>query len=93
MSHKVCVLSQVEIDQWTVAGIAPSCTDHRHVKLVDAKQMSHHGDFSPYSEPIARFVGPHHILMNAAWTWQAAASGRWPVGGPELRTMQLVEGG
>jgi hypothetical protein len=93
MSRKVCILSTEETKDWTDHGMRPQCHNHRHVRRADALDMAHLGDFSSYSEPIAKLVGPHHIVMKTAWTWRAKASGRARMlGAPVLRTMQLVEG-
>jgi hypothetical protein len=92
MSRKICLLSHEEVKQWR-EGIAPHCPDHRHVKRVDAMEMTHHGDYSPYSERIAQWVGPRHIELLSTWSWKPRPSGR-PLchGAPTVRTLQLVEG-
>jgi hypothetical protein len=53
---------------------------------------------SPYSEPIAKFVGPHHLVLKASWTWRKKISGPRMMGSTKrhsfgLATMQLVPGG
>jgi hypothetical protein len=98
MSVKVCILSQEDYDAWLKTGIAPACTGHRHMKRLDAMQAAHHGDYSPYSQPIARFVGPHHVILKASWTWRKKVSGPRMLGSTRrksfgLATMQLVAGG
>jgi hypothetical protein len=98
MSQKVCVLSPDEHDEWIRTGQRPDCHHHRHVRKVDACEMAHHGVVSPYSEPIAKFVGPHHLVLKASWTWRKKISGPRMMGSTKrhsfgLATMQLVLGG
>ena len=96
MSRKICLLSHEEAKDWTERGTAPDCHSHRHIKKCDALDMAHLGDYSNYSEPIASFVGPHHIIMCAAWTWRKKV-GQPMLGSTRrhafgLATMQLVRG-
>lgn len=98
MSQKVCVLSTEDIDAWAHTGVAPSCTGHRHIKRIDACEATHHGVVTPYSQPIAKWVGPHHVVFSAAWTWRKKVSGPRMLGSTArhsygLATMQLVSGG
>ena len=88
-----CILSADELDTWHASGIRPVCRDHRHIRKAEALQMCHYGDWSPYQQPIARLVGPHHIRMTGTWTWRPTPTREgWPIGGPQLKTMQLVSG-
>ena len=96
MSQKVCVLTAEEHDDWIRTGVRPDCHGHRHVRRADAVDMLGHGA-SHYSQPIARLVGPHHIVLKSAWNWRKKICGPPMLGSTKrhafgLATMQLVSG-
>ena len=73
MARKCCVLSPVEAEDWQFNNLKPSCADHRHIPMAEARQMVSQGwtrATSSYFHPIARAIGPHHIVMIATYRWK-----------------------
>ena len=94
--RSVCQLSPDEYSAWSDKGIVPDRHDHRHIKVSDAWEQTLSGrDHSPYATPIAKWVGPHHIVPLTQWSWRPRPSGRISemAGSPSLCVLQLVEGG
>ena len=86
MAKPICELAQWEVDLWREQGIPPNCNkDHRHISKLEACEKTCFGEFRPYSKPIAAWVGPRQILLQADRVWRPKVSGGAAV-------MQLVPG-
>lgn len=86
--RRVCILSEVEAHDFQFANIPPNCRDHRHTTPRKAREMIREGWMrteSPYFHPIARVVGPHHIVVTYLWSWAVVHNG--------YTTLQLVNKG
>lgn len=93
MPNSVCVLSSLEAHEFK-RGLPLHCRNHHHVKPVEAHQMTKHGDYSPYFEPIAQWIGPRQIEMITTWEIKNLDTVRREIGyGPKFKTQQIVEQG
>ena len=57
MEPKVCLLSPFEARQLVDSGTVPECSEHRHVKTVEAREMTGDSASKIYFRPVARWVG------------------------------------
>ncbi len=69
MPNQICVLALWEVQDQERA-LPPQCSNHQHIKVAEAMEMTGRGDYRPYFRPIARWVGPKQIVLLAAWEWR-----------------------
>jgi len=82
MSKHVCVLAPWEVSELVEKGEAPTCSQHRHVRVSEAEEMTcKNGRL--YHKPIAEWVGTgrKHIrtLVEHHWVCQRTEDGKGPV--------------
>lgn len=92
MSVKVCVLSDSEAVTFGRSGIRPDCSKHGHMKRSEAEART------TGPNPRAEWIERRAIRIlkptgsRKAWPWKARHSGPRPLlGGPEFRTLQLLD--
>ncbi len=73
MPNPICVLALWEVKDQERA-IPPQCSNHQHIKVAEAMEMTGRGDPDAsgrlYFRPIARWVGPKQIVMLTAFEWR-----------------------
>lgn len=74
MANSVCVLHPWEAVDLEKNGLPPSCRNHKHVKKIEAMEMTARGDNQPQSKS-ARWIGPGMICLVAQATWSPRQSG------------------
>jgi hypothetical protein len=71
-TSKVCILTDIEAEQYKVTGFKPPCTDHEHVKVSEAFEMARQGfcrSKASYFAPIAEWVGPRELKLLRSFGW------------------------
>jgi hypothetical protein len=69
--RNICILAPWEIKDWAERNLPPVCKNHRHIRKVEAMEMTGRGDVSPYARPIAEWAGPRQIRMIREYAWSA----------------------
>lgn len=85
MAKTICELAPWEAELWREKGVKPNCRDHRHISKSEACEKTCHGDYRPHATPLARWAGPHHVVLVADRLWR-------PVPSDYVAVLQLVPG-
>ncbi len=66
----VCVLKNWEVKAWREEKELPSCSNHFHIRKVEAFQLSYLGNVS--------WVGPHHVCVHKTFELKVLNQWRFP---------------
>ena len=74
MAYSICVLHSWEATDLEKNGISPTCTNHKHIKRIEAMELTARGDIVR-EEAIYRWVAPKMICMAIEGEWIPIQSG------------------
>lgn len=85
--HKICILSELQTEEWRETGVRPDCRTHRHMNQKRAEWMLRNNPAS-LIEP----AGVDAVTLKQGRRMAKVYVGRGPLGGPGMPVVQLVVG-
>jgi hypothetical protein len=74
MAYPICILHSWEAVELEKHGITPTCSNHKHIKKLEAMELTARGDVVR-EEAIYRWVTPKAICMAIQGNWIPLMSG------------------